>query len=130
MLLRRVASDRPPALCTVMQLSSDLRMIPTLQMRDDNVLVRIVLQDQLLKPQECPLVRDFLPDLHTRLPRVLCRQLGTCRALTSVYDQCQDEGLLQHGIGEHLLLNRHIELDSSRMRFSPDEGGVDESDFL
>jgi hypothetical protein len=61
---------------------------------DESVLVSIVLQDQLLQPQECPLVRNLLPDLHTSLPCVLCCQLRTCRTLSSVNNKGEDECLL------------------------------------
>jgi len=39
--------------------------------RTSSLLVSVVLQDQLLQPQESPLMRDLLPDLHTSLPCVL-----------------------------------------------------------
>ena len=39
--------------------------------RTSSLLVSIVLQDQLLQPQESPFMRDLLPDLHTSLPCVL-----------------------------------------------------------
>jgi hypothetical protein len=93
-------------------------------------LVSIVLQDQLLQPQECPFVRDLLPDLHTRFPSVLCRQSRTRRALASVDDEGEDECLLQNGIGQDFFLNRDLDLDSSRMGFCPDVRCVDKSDFL
>lgn len=59
-----------------------------------NLLVGIVLQNQLLQPQERPLVRNLLPDLDTSFPCVLGGQLGTCGTLTSVDDEGEDEGLL------------------------------------
>lgn len=91
--------------------------------------MRIVLQDQLLQPQERPLVRDLLSDLYARLPSVLRCQLGTTWALTGVDDQSQDERLLKDSVCQDLLLDRHFHLDSSGMWFSPHEGGVDKADF-
>jgi hypothetical protein len=46
-------------------------------------------QDELLKVQECTLMRNFLPDLDKSLPSVLCGQSGTVGAL-SVLDQIFD----------------------------------------
>lgn len=92
-------------------------------------LVRIVLQNQLLQPQKRPLMRDLLPDLHTRLPRILRSQPRTARALTRMHHQRQLEGLLQDGIGENFFLDSDFELHSARMWFCPDESGVNESDF-
>lgn len=93
-------------------------------------LVSIVLQDQLLQPQERPLVRNLLPDLHTRFPSVLCRQSRTRRALAGVDNESEDKSLLQDGIGQDFFLDRDLDLDSSRMGFCPDVRCVDKSDFL
>ena len=90
----------------------------------------IVLQDQLLQPQECPLVRDLLPDLHTRFPCVLRGQSSTCGTLSGVHDEREDESLLKNRVGQYLLLDGDFDLDSSGVRFSPDERGVDQADFL
>jgi hypothetical protein len=95
-----------------------------------NLLVGVMLQDQLLQPQERPLVRNLLPNLHTSLPSVLCRQSRTCRALSSVDNKRQDECLLQDSVGQNLFLDGDLDLDSSRMGFGPDIRCVDQSDFL
>jgi hypothetical protein len=79
-----------------------------------------MLQDQLLQPQESPLVRDLLPNLHTSLPSVLCRQSCTRGTLSSVNNECQDESLLQYRVGQNFLLNGDLDLDSSGMGFGPD----------
>ncbi len=93
------------------------------------LLVRIVLQDQLLQPQKRPFVRDLLSDLYARLPSVLRCQFGTTWALTGVDDQSQDERLLEDSVCQDLLLDRHFDLDSSGVWLSPDEGSVDKADF-
>lgn len=85
-----------------------------------SLLVGIMLQDQLLQPQERPLVRDLLPNLHTSLPCVLRRQSRTCWTLTGVDNERKDECLLQDGIGQNFLLDSDLDLDSSRMGFCPD----------
>jgi hypothetical protein len=59
-----------------------------------SLLVSIMLQDQLLQPQERPLVRNLLPNLNTGLPSVLRCQFRTCRTLSSVYNKREDECLL------------------------------------
>jgi hypothetical protein len=59
-----------------------------------SLLVGIMLQDQLLQPQERPLVRNLLPDLHTSFPGVLRCQFRTCRTLSSVNNKGEDECLL------------------------------------
>jgi hypothetical protein len=87
-------------------------------------------QDQLLQPQEGPLVRDLLPDLHRRLPRVLRRELGARRALACVHDKDEHESLLEDRIRQDLLLDRNFDLDSAGVGFCPDEGGVDKADLL
>jgi hypothetical protein len=79
-----------------------------------------MLQDQLLQPQERPLVRNLLPNLHTRFPCVLRCQFRTCGTLSSVNNKCKDECLLQDGVGQNFLLNSDLDLDSPRMRFGPD----------
>lgn len=40
------------------------------------------------------------------------------------------KGLLDNGSLERLLLNRDLDLNTSRMRFGPDETGVNDSDFV
>ena len=40
---------------------------------DRSLLVGIMLQDQLLQPQERPFMRNLLSDLYTGLPSILCR---------------------------------------------------------
>jgi len=85
-----------------------------------SLLVSIMLQDQLLQPQERPLMRHLLPDLHTSLPSVLSCQFRTCRTLSSVDNKRENECLLKDGVGQNLFLDSDLDLDSSRMGFSPD----------
>lgn len=79
-----------------------------------------MLQDQLLQPQECPLVRNLLPNLDTGLPSVLRCQFRTCRTLSSVNNKREDECLLQDSVGQNLFLDRDLDLYSSRMGLGPD----------
>lgn len=90
----------------------------------------VMLQNQLLQPQESPLVSDLLSDLHTRFPCILGCQFCTCGTLTSVDHEGEDECLLENRVGENFLLDSDFDLDSSGVRFCPDERGVNESDFL
>jgi len=77
----------------------DIVGIPESQLSDHiyevgSLLVSIMLQDQLLQPQERPLVRNLLPDLNTGLPGVLRCQFRTCRTLSSMNNEREDECLL------------------------------------
>ena len=90
----------------------------------------IVFQDELFQPQESPLVRDLLSDLHRRLPCVLRCETCTRWTLTGVDDEHELESLLQDGIGKNLLLDGDFDLDSSRMRFGPNKRCVYQSNFL
>lgn len=89
-----------------------------------------MLQDQLFQPQEGPLMRHLLPDLHRRLPRILRRELGARRTLASVHDKDEHERLLEDRIRQDLLLNGDLDFNPAGMGFCPDEGGVDKSDLL
>jgi hypothetical protein len=53
------------------------------------ILLRPMFQDKLLKVQERPFMRDFLPDLNKGLPSVLrsqSRTVGTLSVLNQVFD--------------------------------------------
>ena len=110
-------------------LTVSLLSVPLLGWTREYSLVRVVLQDQLLQPQERPLVRDLLPNLHTCLPGVLRRQSGTSRTLSSVHDERKLKRLLQDRVRQDLLLDRDLELDTPRVRLSPDEGSVNQADL-
>ena len=61
----------------------------------DRLLLRAVLEDELLEEEERTLVRDLLPDLHERLPGVLRRELRTVRALAILHEVLDLEHLLK-----------------------------------
>eukprot|EP00966_Prymnesium_polylepis_P189709 4395626-Prymnesium_polylepis.1 len=90
------------------------------------VRVRRVLQDELLEPQEGALVRHLLPHLDDRRPRVLRLAPLAVGALLVAQDIFDDERLLQHRTGDHLLLDRQFQLDPARVRLRPDKRRVDE----
>jgi hypothetical protein len=93
-----------------------------------DLLVSVVLQDQLLEEQEGSLVIDLLPDLHAGLPGILRGQPGTLRTLGTLYDKSKDESLLQDRSRQDFLLDDNLQLKSTRMRFGPEERGVDQPD--
>ena len=71
----------------------------------DRVLLRAVLEDELLEEQERPLVRNLLPDLHESLPGVLRGQLRAVGALAVLNKELDLKDLLQDRRGQDLLLN-------------------------
>jgi hypothetical protein len=54
----------------------------------------------------------------------------TIGALLVGLDELDFEGLLQDGALESFLLDGDLQLDTTRMGFGPDEGGVDDTDFV
>ena len=58
-------------------------------LQGNRILLCPMFQNKLLKVQECPFMRNFLPDLNKGLPSVLCSQLRTVRTL-SVLNQIFD----------------------------------------
>lgn len=95
----------------------------------DRILLRAVLQDQLLQEQERPLVWDLLPDLHQCLPCVLRRQLRAIRTLTVLYEVLDLEDLLENGGRQDFFLDGERDAETFRMRLRPDEMGFGEADF-
>ena len=78
----------------------------------NGVLVCLMTQDELLHPQERPLVRHFLPHLHERVPCVLRFAALTMRALLVADHILDDERLLQQSPCNHLLLDCHPQPDA------------------
>ncbi|KAI6759461.1 hypothetical protein HG530_010141 [Fusarium avenaceum] len=96
----------------------------------EGVLVCAVLHDELLEEQESSLVEDLLADLNSSSPDVGSVRLGTLRALLVRHHVYDLETLLeQHAILDRVL-DGDLDLDSSRMGFSPDEMCVHETDFV
>lgn len=94
----------------------------------DHLLVRVMLQNQLLQEQESPLMINLLPNLHTSPPRILRRQPRTLRALRAVHHIGDDHRLLQDGGGENFFLEGEGHFDTAGVGFGPEEGGGDEAD--
>ncbi len=106
------------------------------------------LKNELLQPQKRLLVRNLLTHLRTReheiqtskntyamcekkathlhhsVPRILGLEVFAVFALLAGHDVLNDEHLLQDRARKNLLLHRQLQLQSSRMRLSPDPAGV------
>ena len=96
----------------------------------DRVLLRAVIQDQLLQVQERPFMRDLLADLHQCLPRVLRRKLRAIRTLPVLHKVLDLEHLLEYRRRQDLLLDRERNAQSFRVWLSPDEVRVGEADLV
>jgi len=96
----------------------------------DCIAVSAVLEDKLLEVEESTLVGDLLADLDDGAPCVVCETLLTIGALLVGLNELDFEGLLEDGSLESFLLDGDLQLDTTRVRFGPDEGGVDNADFV
>ena len=96
----------------------------------DCITVGTVLEDKLLEVEESTLVGDLLANLDDGAPCVVRETLLTIGALLVGLDELDFEGLLQNGALEGFLLDGDLQLDTTRVRFGPDEGGVDNADFV
>jgi len=96
----------------------------------DCVLVRAVLEDELLEVQERALVRDFLPDLHAGAPGVVGVGLCAVGALVVVLRVLDFERLLHYRALVELRLHRDLDFYASAMRLRPDEGRVDDAQLV
>ncbi|TYZ67814.1 hypothetical protein PybrP1_005624 [[Pythium] brassicae (nom. inval.)] len=92
----------------------------------DRVLVRLVLENDLLEAQERALVLRLLADLHERPPRVVPVLLHAVRALHAPDHKRHDARVLDDRVVEHLALQRELHLDALRVRLGPDEARVHE----
>lgn len=95
----------------------------------DCILVRAILQHQLLQVEERPLVRHLLSNLNCSSERMVGKALHAVRTLLCRNHVLHLEGLLDNRALESLLLDRDLDLDTPRVGFSPDETGIDDSDF-
>jgi hypothetical protein len=80
----------------------EIETIPHLLHRDC-ILLRAVLQDQLLEEQERPFMWHFLAHLHECLPRVFRGQLRTVWTLPVLHEVLELERLLQNRVRQNLL---------------------------
>lgn len=96
----------------------------------DCVTVSTVLEDKLLEVEESTLVLNLLADLDDGAPCVVCETLLTIGALLVGLDELDLEGLLEDGALESFLLDGKLQLDTAGVRLGPDEGGVDDADFV
>ena len=69
------------------------------------LFLSFMLENQLLEPEERALVGDFLTDLNLRLPQMGRVRLLAVVALEVLNDELDDQVLLEHGVGHHLLLD-------------------------
>lgn len=94
----------------------------------DALVVRAVLEDELLEQEERLLVLDLLAHLDGRLPRVR-RVAALARvALLVLEHELNAEDLLQLDAVKHLLLDRQLDAQATRVWLRPDEARVDELD--
>ena len=95
----------------------------------NGVFLRAVLEDKLLKKKEGALVRDLLPHLDHRRPRVLRGELGALGALPVLDEELDLEGLFEDGVGEDGFLDGERDAEAFGVGFRPDEVRVGEADF-
>ena len=88
-----------------------------------------VFQDELLKVEESPFVRNLLTHLHDSSPCVGCKTLCTIWTLVVRDNVFNLEGLLEDGPLKRFLLNSDFHFDSPRMGFRPDEAGIYDPDL-
>lgn len=96
----------------------------------DGVLVRAMLQNQLLEVQESPLVWNLLSHLDASPPCVVCITLCAIRALLVVLCVFNLEALLHNGTLIQFALHCDLDLDPPAMRLSPDEACVDDPQLV
>jgi hypothetical protein len=88
------------------------------------VRVGIVLQQDLLEIEEGSLVWDMLAYLHHGMPHTLSIKGLTSFALLISNHKLDDLCLLENGSVHDLLLDRQLDLQSQRVRFSPDPHSI------
>lgn len=84
----------------------------------------IMLDDELFKEQEGPLVIDSLSDLSHCYPSVRSVRFLAVVALLVRQNVLHYEALLKKGSVHNFFLNGQLNLEPLRMRFSIDESGV------
>lgn len=94
------------------------------------IVVRVVLENELLKMEERPLVRNVLSHLHAGTPMVLGVRLGAIRALLVHHHIDNFEGLLKDDIVGDRVLDGELQLDPAGVRLCPDERRIDNADFV
>lgn len=91
----------------------------------NGILVHSVLEDELLKEEQCALMFRSLTDLNNGVPlRLARRDLGADLALLPRDDELDLIGLLDDGVVEELFLQSQLELQALGVRLSPEELGV------
>ena len=91
--------------------------------------MHIRLDDLLLQEVERTLVLHLLTQLHHSSVGVLDRVHNAVFARLGFDDESHHEGLLKNHV-KHFLLDRHVYLDTTGMRLSPDELCIDQLDLF
>merc|ERR1719247_2006133 len=97
-----------------------------LALHSRHLIVRPVLENELLQMVERAFMIDLLTHLHKRVPGMRRERLLAVRALQRLHDRLDDQALLQNGAFRHLPLYRELQLETPRMLLSVNEGGVDQ----
>mmetsp|Transcript_9609 Transcript_9609/g.22787 ORF Transcript_9609/g.22787 Transcript_9609/m.22787 type:complete len:490 (+) Transcript_9609:651-2120(+) len=96
----------------------------------DRLLVRFILEDELLEEVESTLVVHLLPHLDDSAPGALRGNHVAVCALEVMDHHLNHEHLLQNHAAVNLLLDRQLQFQTPRMRLRPDERRVDELHFV
>lgn len=90
----------------------------------DGFLFSVVLQDELFKEHESPLVGNLLPNLDLCNPDVRCEGLFAVFALL-VYNYILNyKTLLKHSLVLNFFLHSNLDFEPLGMRLRPQEDGV------
>jgi len=92
--------------------------------------VGVVFKDELFEEEEGLLVINLLSNLDESTPSMWSIFFLTILALLVKDDEFDGESLLDSDVIQNFLLNSQFNLNSSRVRFSPDEAGIKKLDLV
>ena len=96
----------------------------------DRILLRAVLEDELLEEEERPFVWNLLSDLYQSFPGVLRGKLRAVGALAVLDEVLNLEYLFEDCRGEDFLLDGEGDAEAFRVRFCPDEVRLCQANFV
>jgi hypothetical protein len=91
--------------------------------------VSVVFQQNLFEEEKGSLVRDMLTHLNHSMPHALSIERLASFALLVSNHELHDLGLLEDGSIHDLLLDGQLDLQSQRVRFSPNPNSIDNFHF-